>query len=100
MEKNEKCLLEQLYDGEFFPAEQILSTDPDYRPTCKKVSEKMKWLSSRMGDEEKKHLDELAELIAIRGSMDSYASFAYGFRYGALLMLEVLTGEDHPSCSA
>lgn len=98
MKKPAKPILEQLYYGEFFPEEQLRSYDPDYLPTCRKLSKSMETFSFKLNDEEKKNLDEIVNLIAIRDSMDCYASFAYGFRSGAMLMHEILTGKGIPSC--
>ena len=97
MKENEQTVLEQLYYGEVLSTDQIQSKDPNYAPTCQRISEEMGFLSSKLNPEEKKHLNDLVDLIVARDSMDAYVNFIIGFRYGALLMLDVLTGGDYSS---
>ena len=97
MNQRKKSLLEQLYCGEFFPCENIRPTDPEYLPSRREAAKEDQWLRKRLGEEDLKHYERLYELSMDENYMNDCASFIYGFRYGALLMLEIMTGQDSPS---
>ena len=84
-----KTLLEQIYYNEFLPSESIEPSDPDYRPTCKRIDEEIKLISQRLGSEDRGHLDKLVGLLSDMSCMSDYDNFAYGFRAGVRLMHEV-----------
>ena len=94
MKNNKKSLIEQLYEGSFSPCEHILSRDPEYRPTCREADQVHQALRKRLGEEDQKRLDQLHDLDMHICSMEACACFSNGFRYGALLMLEIVAGED------
>lgn len=100
MNQKAKSLLEQIYDGEFFPGELIRAKDPDYLPLCREVEKAYQYLCAALNDEGKQQLERMDNLRIQTSCMDAYANFAFGFRYGALLMLEIIAGEDaHPACT-
>lgn len=90
---NKKSILERLYDGELFPPDSLLSDDPAYRAACGRADRESTYLMSRLNDEDKRHLDELIDITGEMDSLTADANFTFGFRVGALLMLELLTGE-------
>lgn len=90
---SKKPLLEQLYDGELFPPEGLVSRNPDYRRASGQADREFQFLLSRLTSEDKQHLDALVDFTGEMDSYTAFANFAYGFRYGALLMLEILLGE-------
>lgn len=47
-----------------------------------------------LGEEAREHFDRLLDLNLSMSSMDSCACFTHGFRYGALLMLDLMEGRD------
>jgi hypothetical protein len=49
-------------------------------------------LEEKLPAEDVQTLEELLDLCLDSSVMESYASFEYGFKIGALIMLEVLDG--------
>ena len=88
-----KSILEELFYGQFFPFERIVPHDPGYRPLNQKISGLKQKLQERLPAEDYQTLKELLDLGCDSGLMETYASFEYGFKLGALLMLEVLGGK-------
>ena len=85
-----KSILEELFYGQFFPFERIVPNDPGYRPLNQKISGLKQKLQERLPAEDYQTLKELLDLGCDSGLMETYASFEYGFKVGALIMLEVL----------
>ena len=85
-----KTLLEQLYYCDFLPSESIQPSDPDYKSTCQKIDEEITFLSERLSSGDKERLDTLVNLLFDKSCMTDYDNFAYGFRVGAQLILELM----------
>lgn len=97
MAKDRKTLLEQIYDGEFFPSETVISINPEYMTKGHKEGEEIEYIASRLNDEDKVRFDKLIDLMGETEHMNGYANFAYGLRTGILLMFELFSSEDrHP----
>lgn len=94
MKRNRNSILEQIFYGEFFPNELIRSDDPDYLPTNKRIEDETKRLAGSLNDEEQKRLQSLVDLLTTVNDMDTCAGFSFGFRYGMLLMHELITGRE------
>ena len=94
MEKDRKTLLEQIYDGEFYPNETVSSGDPDYAAMSHQEGEEIEYIASRLNDEDKMRFDKLMDLMGETENMNSYANFAYGLRTGILLMFELFASEN------
>ncbi|HBF40013.1 MAG TPA: hypothetical protein DDW50_22250 [Firmicutes bacterium] len=88
-----KPILEELFYGHIYPFERIVSQDPEYRPLNQKISDIRKTLQEKLPAEDYQALEELLELYCNSGMLESAASFSYGFKLGALIMLEVLGGK-------
>ena len=85
-----KSILEELFYGQIFPFERIVPRDPEYRPLNRKKSDIKQTLQARLPAEDYKALEGLLDLDCDSSVMEAYASFEYGFKLGALIMLEVL----------
>ena len=85
-----KSILEELFYGQIFPFERIVPQDPEYRPINQKKSDIKQRLQKRLPAEDYKALEGLLDLDCDSSVMEAYASFAYGFKLGALVILEVL----------
>ncbi len=97
MVKDRKTLLEQIYNGEFFPSEAVVSGDPDYVTKVHQAGEEIKYIASRLNDDDKVRFDKLIDLMDETEHMNGYANFAYGLRTGIMLMFELFTSENrHP----
>ena len=97
MVKNRKTLLEQIYDGEFFPSEAVVSGNPDYVTMSHKEGEEIEYIASRLNDEDKVRFDKLIDLMGGTEHINGFANFAFGLRTGILLMFELFASENsHP----
>jgi hypothetical protein len=67
-----------------------LQTYNQYRPLNQKISGIKKTLQAKLPAEDYQTLEELLDLGCDSGVMETCASFEYGFKLGALIMLEVL----------
>lgn len=84
-------LIKQLYDGEIYPAEQIVSTDPEFKPTHRQVDTEMAYLKKILPEEAVSHLDNVEKLLLISSELTCHAGFTYGFKLGIQLMHEAFT---------
>ncbi len=97
MVKNRKSLLQQIFEGEFYPSETVVSGDPDYVTKGHQAGEEIEYIASRLNNEDKVRFDKLIDLMGETEHMNGYANFAYGLRTGILLMFELFTRENrHP----
>jgi hypothetical protein len=87
-----KSILEKLYYGHIRPFERIIPQDPQYRPLNQKISGIKRILQEKLPAEDYQALEGLLDLGCDSSVMESAASFRYGFKLGALIMLEVLGG--------
>jgi hypothetical protein len=85
-----KPILEQLYLGHLYPLEQIIPQDPEFHSVNEKKSGLMEILETKLPAEDYQTVEELLDLDCNISVMEAYASFEYGFKLGALLMMEVL----------
>ncbi|MGG4393046.1 DUF6809 family protein [Paenibacillus thiaminolyticus] len=86
-----KTILGELYHGNLCPEAQIVSNDLASRDTTQKITEEMKRWRERLPESEYDQLEDLMSLVA---EMNAPDSFVYGFKLGAMMMIEVLgTGE-------
>ncbi|HBE77820.1 MAG TPA: hypothetical protein DDW65_08540 [Firmicutes bacterium] len=85
-----KSFLEQLYLGHLYPLEQIIPQDPEFHSVNEKKSDLVKILETKLSAEDNQTVEELLDVDCNISVMEAYASFEYGFKLGALMMLEVL----------
>ena len=89
----ERPNLEELYYGHLYPFERIVPQDPGYRPLNQKISSIKQTLQEKLPAEDYQALEELLDLYCDSGVLETCASFGYGFKLGARMMLEVLGGK-------
>ncbi|MEK4047597.1 DUF6809 family protein [Paenibacillus sp. FSL H8-0048] len=89
-----KSLLEKLYHGHLHPSENVIPSDPQYTELCQQTSEIIETWKRRLTEEEFQQLEALLDLNAQTHGMELSSIFKYGFRLGAGIMVEVLTGEE------
>jgi hypothetical protein len=85
-----KPILEELFYGHIRPFERIVPQDPQYRPLNQKISGIKQTLQEKLPAADYQTLEEMLDLYCDSGVLESAASFEYGFKLGALIMLEVL----------
>ncbi|WP_432404802.1 DUF6809 family protein [Wukongibacter sp. M2B1] len=89
-----KSILEELYDGNIYPDELIISKKPEYRLLNKKISDMLTMWKKKLAEDDYKQLEELMNLQSEASYLEASESFMYGFRLGTLIMIEVLTGKE------
>lgn len=89
-----KTILKELYEGNIYPDELIVSKDPEYRPLNKRISDVLAMWKKKLSEDDYNQLKTLLDLRSESSSMEASESFMYGFRLGALIMIEVLTGKE------
>lgn len=89
-----KSILEELYRGNLNPEERMIPTDPEYRLLNRKLSDLMLEAKRRFSEDDFKTLEEILDLNGETSSMVASEAFVQGFRMGALVMVEVLWGEE------
>ncbi|MBT2288507.1 hypothetical protein J7E73_05030 [Paenibacillus albidus] len=90
-------LLEQLYHGNLYPDQKVIPSDPQYRLLSQKTSAAIEAWRKKHSAEEFDELEALLDLYAQTHGMELASSFTNGFRLGAGIMVEVLTGKDEPA---
>ncbi|QUL53339.1 hypothetical protein KDC22_23465 [Paenibacillus tritici] len=89
-----RSLLEKLYHGSLHPNENVIPTDPQYTILNKRISEIIETWKGQLSEEEFDELEAFLDLYAQAHGMELASIFKYGFRLGAGIMVEVLTGEE------
>lgn len=89
-----KSIIEELYDGNIYPDELIVSDDPEYRILSNKLSNMIKAWEKELSEDDNNKLEALLELQNQISGKDAAASFIYGFKLGALIVLEILSGKE------
>lgn len=75
-------ILKHLYEGELYPEEKIVSTDPKYHSLVREINEEQNYLYELLDETDGRRLEHLGKLYMEENAMDCYAGFAYGFRLG------------------
>ncbi len=88
-------ILKHLYEGELYPEEKIVSTDPKYHSLVREINEEQNYLYELLDETDGRRLEHLGKLYLEENAMDCYAGFAYGFRLGARMMCEIFAKENH-----
>ena len=55
-------ILEQLYNGEIYPSENIVPTNPKYRPLTRKINDEREALQTKLNAEDSERLEVLGEM--------------------------------------
>lgn len=85
-----KPLLQQLYDGEIYPAEQIVPKSLEYTELLRKLSVEKKYLREKLSASDRERFDEIGNMHLEIASLCGCKDFAYGFQLGVGLMIEAL----------
>lgn len=85
-----KTLLQQLYDGEIYPAEQIVPKSPEYTELLRKLGTEKQYFRERLSVSDRERFEEMGDMHLEIASLCGYEDFTYGFRLGAGLMIEAL----------
>lgn len=89
-----KSILEKLYGGGIYPDEIIIPKNPDYISLNQNISNALDMWRNKLSEHDYKEFEELFDLQSQVDSMNSEASFIYGFKLGAMIIIEVLAGKE------
>jgi hypothetical protein len=78
-------ILEQLYDGEIHPAEQIVPSSPEYKELAHKIELEKEYFWSILSKADNERFDEFCEMYAAIQIIFGYEDFAAGYKLGARL---------------
>lgn len=87
-------LLHDLYYGRISPWERTILRSAEQREAENKITAAQRYFQSKLSAEEAERLQELEGLYTTVFSLEQADTFSYGFRLGAALMVEVLTGKS------
>lgn len=85
-----KSLIKMLYYGTLNPDDIILKEDKKYQKLSEETLAVMEKIKKEFGEEKFERISELMELTTESNSLESENSFTFGFRYGAIMMIEIL----------
>lgn len=84
-------IIKKMYNGELYPAENILPKDKSYWKMIKEEGKKQEHIINMLPtDSDVKEYEELQELTAEIRSMEQYEAFKCGVKIGAGFMNEIL----------
>lgn len=89
-----RTLLEELWYGNVYPQEQSTEHNSEIKELISLMGKNRELLSSALTAEQNLTLEKYDDCVNEMNSIIEKEVFAYGFRLGGRLMLEVLT--DHP----
>ncbi|WP_019638936.1 DUF6809 family protein [Paenibacillus fonticola] len=84
-----QSLLESLYYGHLIPEEQLVPKIPLYRKKGRELSEKIEAWKKKLSSDEFAELEALLDLQQQIQSMEMTAAFTYGFKLGAVMIIEI-----------
>ena len=88
-----KSFIEALYYGEIRPFEHEAVHSPERDAAQAKIREEIAGLKGRLPPESAERLDDLDELYTRFALFEQEDCFAYGLRFGILLMMDILLAD-------
>ena len=89
-----KSTLQQLFDGEIFPSENIRPNNPVYNEAKKTLDEETQAFMNSLSGDNLEHFQRIKDLYFKTESIYSYECFTHGFRLAVSLMVESMSGTD------
>ena len=85
-----KSILQSLFDGEVYPAEEIKGSAQENSALNQKIVDEREYFKSILSEENQERMESLNDLEYDRASAYGFECFAYGFRLGVALILEIM----------
>lgn len=89
-----KSILEELYEGNICPDELNISKHPEYRPLNQRISDVLDMWKNKLFKDDYYQLEKLLDLHSEASGMEASEAFMHGFKLGALIIMEVLSGKE------
>lgn len=86
-------IIEDLYYGRLRPSELIKPNGPELQRINQRIIDSLQMLKERLSEEDFDQVDELLDLQSDSSSLHSALSFIQGYKIGALMMIDVFSGE-------
>ncbi|MCL2772963.1 MAG: hypothetical protein FWD71_06400 [Oscillospiraceae bacterium] len=86
-----KTILQQLFDGEIFPSENInpTRTNPEYHKINHIISDEINYFSDIFSEKDIERFNKFNEAQNLNSGIYGEECFTYGFRLGASLLIEI-----------
>ena len=68
-------ILEEMYNGRFYPCETVVADSPEYKRALKACSDLMETLSERLSKEDYELVEELREQVSIAQGEENESHF-------------------------
>lgn len=81
-------IMDALYRGKIYPAEQVMSGNAEYRKASGKLADGMDALKERFSEDDYSAVEELMDLMIDICSIETEENFKYGLALGLHLMRE------------
>lgn len=82
-------IIEEIYNGKRIPVEEVIPTDADYRPLADKIGSERDYFSKTLSEEDRERFNLWNKDIFKYEEMTELANFEYGFKLGAMLVMEI-----------
>ena len=89
-----KIILEDFYYGKLHPNELIKPSNPEIKQLSSKITGELQMLQKTLTGQHWEQVEKLFELQMEMDSLQSVLSFIQGYKIGALMMIEVFSGEN------
>ncbi|WP_245237893.1 DUF6809 family protein [Paenibacillus etheri] len=86
-------ILEDFYYGRLSPNELIKPSDPELQEINQKITDFLHLLKERLSEEDFDQVEKLFDLQSDSSSLHSALSFIQGYKIGALMMIDVFSGD-------
>lgn len=86
-------ILEDFYYGKLRPNELNNTSNPEIQKIDQNIIDLLQMLKERLPEEGFKQVEQLYDLQSDANSLQSVLSFIQGYKVGALMMIEVFSGE-------
>ena len=87
-----KSILQQLYDGEIYPAENIGNDNPELLKLGEKLAEEKTALIENLSEADRAKFQKIEDLNDDSAALYGYECFAHGFKLAVLLLTEAMSG--------
>ena len=95
-ESRKMSIIEELYNGQVCPVEDIQPKNKRYRSLTNEIGDEREYFASKLLEDDKERFNKWNELVFKYEGMFEYTNFEYGFRLGSILTLATFSEErDH-----
>lgn len=86
-------IIEELYNGNLCPVENMIPPNPDYRQICRKIGDEREYFVGILSDADRERFKKCNELVYEYEKMVEFTNFSNGLRIGLMLGFEVFHWE-------